>query len=435
MRKFLISSLVAMFAITPMVSAEVGGSVTRNVGVESQVDSINLMMSDDSDEVMWEVSGESKMGFKVVWSKNAGPEYPPRAGDQVTYKEDSDSNEANIKPFDGAGVYFVRVCEYLEGVCGTYSNEIQIEFSETEDEDDDKYESEEYEKEEQEEDDDDDRKYVFSDLSEENENYSAVKYLYEKKVVKGYDDGSFKAYKTINRAEFLKILMELSEYEVSGENCFSDVSDQWFAPYICTAAELGLVKGYDDGTFRPAKDINFAEASKIIVNTLALETDGSNDETWYHSYVSAMELLSAIPTSIDKFDKDITRGEMSEMVYRIHAKKTGEKSTSYRELSGEKEVMGESTISSIVLSDLGDNKVEWSVEGVSPQGFKVVWSKKSGPEYPSRDGDQAQYRGEKSARDAYIKAFDGAGTYSVRVCDYFDGECSVYSNEIKVELK
>lgn len=107
------------------------------------------------------------------------------------------------------------------------------------------------------------------------------------------------------------------------------------------------------------------------------------------------------------------------------------------EVDGEitKEVM-ESQVDSIELM-VGEKpgEIEWSIEGESALGFKVVWSKSSSPDYPARDSDQAQYRGEKFARDASIKAFDGAGTYSVRVCDYFDGECSVYSNEIQVELK
>lgn len=427
MRKLLLSSLAIAMLVAPVVQAEVDGSEVDTDPLESTIDSI-LVSELEEGKLMWEVEGEPQQGFKVVWSKNESPEYPPRDGDKAIYRGENDARDAYIKGFEGEGTYNVRVCEYLDGVCGTYSNEIQMELVAKEDKMMDEK-----------------KKAKFKDLSDKNDNYDAIQYLYDKSVVQGYEDGTFKADNTINRAEFLKILMELSDYELSGENCFNDVESQWFASYVCTAANLGVVEGYDDGTFRPERAINFAEASKIIVNTLALETDSSNDETWFHSYVSAMELLAAIPTTIEDFDKKITRGEMSEMVYRIDAKKKNKKSKTYEGIKGKKdakkeemkneEKMTESTISSIVVSEVEEGKVMWEVEGVSPQGFKVVWSKSDSPEYPPRETDKANYHGNKADRKSYLKAFDGAGTYNVRVCDYFEGECSVYSNQIQVELK
>lgn len=429
MKKLLLClPLAAIFALSPVAQAGDNHNQEEATPLESLVDSITVSATDEKGKLTWEFEGESQKGFKVVWSKQDSPEYPPREGDKAQYH--NNDTMAYIKGFDGEGTYNVRVCEYLGDRCGTYSNQIQMDLDA----------KEEHKKEEV-------KKFKFKDLSEKNENYDAIQYLYDKKVVKGYDDGSFKAGNTINRAEFLKILMELSDYEPEGENCFPDVESQWFAPYVCKAADLGVVKGYSDGKFRPESDINFAEASKIIVNTLALETDTANDENWFHSYVSAMELLSAIPTSVDNFDKKITRGEMSEMVYRIDAKKKTKSSKSYKELKGEKkEIKKEekqkeepkttnSTITSITLSEVSEGKVEWQVEGVSPQGFKVVWSKSDSPEYPPRDTDKAQYHGDKNTRKGYIKAFDGEGTYNVRVCDYYEGECSVYSNQIQVKLK
>lgn len=67
-------------------------------------------------------------------------------------------------------------------------------------------------------------------------------------------------------------------------------------------------------------------------------------------------------------------------------------------------------------------------------GFKLVWSKTSSPTYPTRSSDRYQYYSSASQRNGVVYDFDGAGTYYVRVCEYFDGACGVYSNQITVTL-
>ena len=55
------------------------------------------------------------------------------------------------------------------------------------------------------------------------------------------------------------------EIQNSGEN-FPDVPENSeFAPYILTAKNLGIISGYDDGTFGPNKNLNRAEMAKILV--------------------------------------------------------------------------------------------------------------------------------------------------------------------------
>jgi hypothetical protein len=76
----------------------------------------------------WKVDGYSAQGFKVVWSKNAHPTYPLREGDRYDYQSDPSATDAKLEAFSGSGTYSVRVCEYLGGKCGTYSNEVSIEL-------------------------------------------------------------------------------------------------------------------------------------------------------------------------------------------------------------------------------------------------------------------------------------------------------------------
>jgi hypothetical protein len=76
-------------------------------------------------KVTWTTEGGSPAGFKVVWSPNSGPVYPPRSGDEWQY-HGGGTRESSI--IDGlSGVYYFRVCEYSGG-CKLYSNQVSVTF-------------------------------------------------------------------------------------------------------------------------------------------------------------------------------------------------------------------------------------------------------------------------------------------------------------------
>lgn len=172
----------------------------------------------------------------------------------------------------------------------------------------------------------------FADIAIDNEYYDALAFLKVNGIIKGYDDGTFKPNNTINRAEFTKIIIESNYAPEEITNClesaiqneteiFPDVPAQeniWFSKYICLAKEKGIIKGYDDGTFKPTNTINFAESAKIMVETgLAPSTPSPQSQLWYADYISALEKQSAIPESIKSVANPITRGQMAEIIFRL----------------------------------------------------------------------------------------------------------------------
>ena len=49
---------------------------------------------------------------------------------------------------------------------------------------------------------------------------------------------------------------------LAASTCFSDVDDAaWYEPFICWAADNGIVTGYPDGTFRPDRSVSRAEVA------------------------------------------------------------------------------------------------------------------------------------------------------------------------------
>jgi hypothetical protein len=91
-------------------------------------------------------------------------------------------------------------------------------------------------------------------------------------------------------------------------------------------------------------------------------------------------------------------------------------------------------VASISLNAIG-SMVNWTPSGTVAAGVKVVWSKTSGPTYSPRAGDQAVYKSNTGGGSYTIDAFDGPGTYYVRVCQYMNtSTCGTYSNEVSVDL-
>ena len=86
--------------------------------------------------------------------------------------------------------------------------------------------------------------------------------------LQGYPDGTFGPEKCITRAEattmFARLLTETMDPDRSYPNTFSDVpTTHWAADYIGYMQQFGIIKGYDDGTFRPDGYITRAEFAAI----------------------------------------------------------------------------------------------------------------------------------------------------------------------------
>lgn len=108
----------------------------------------------------------------------------------------------------------------------------------------------------------------YSDVSANNWFNNAVCTLSNAGIISGYPDGSFQPNGKITRAEFATIASRFFDVTVSGADAFPDISGHWARQYINEAAAIGIVTGYEDGTFRPQKLITRAEAMTMVNRTL-----------------------------------------------------------------------------------------------------------------------------------------------------------------------
>lgn len=182
---------------------------------------------------------------------------------------------------------------------------------------------------------------IFTDVDETHENAVAIAYLKENNIIGGYEDGSFQPGKTVSRVEALKMILLGFNISLtpSADLEFEDTyDDQWYAPYVARAVKLGVVKGYDDGSFKPAQTVNKAELLKILfeaTNADVSETDEVtsapyNDvslDQWFVGYADYAENRNLVPVDDDNNlspADGMTRADVAEVIYRLMVvEKTG----------------------------------------------------------------------------------------------------------------
>jgi uncharacterized protein YjdB len=105
---------------------------------------------------------------------------------------------------------------------------------------------------------------------------SSINALIESGVISGYEDGSFKPNKEISRAEIISIIskiINLADVKDEAASAFNDIESAWNKDQIQKAASAGIISGQGNGQFSPNKPSTRAEALTIILHTLQLNAD------------------------------------------------------------------------------------------------------------------------------------------------------------------
>lgn len=177
----------------------------------------------------------------------------------------------------------------------------------------------------------------YSDVSLGSIIYPGVKYLTEKQLIQGYEDGTFGVDVTINRAEALKLILIATEKPlIQAEESFPDVPvGSWFEPYVSHAKAKGIVSGESSGNFVPAREVNRAEFIKMLLE--AFEVDPSEHEmdislkdvpagSWFEPYMNfAVFFGILVPGADQKVNpaEFLTRGEAAYLLYKTMEKGRG----------------------------------------------------------------------------------------------------------------
>ena len=108
----------------------------------------------------------------------------------------------------------------------------------------------------------------FKDVPTDAWYYEALRYTYQKGVIKGATDTQFKADVNISRGMFVTILWRMvGEPKITGGKNFPDVkSSDYYYNAVKWASAKGIVNGYNSGKFAPNDDITREQLAVIIQN-------------------------------------------------------------------------------------------------------------------------------------------------------------------------
>jgi len=169
----------------------------------------------------------------------------------------------------------------------------------------------------------------FNDVFQTHANYKAIKYLAETGVIDGYSDGSFKPTATVTRAEALRMILDgIKAPSEIDDLSFKDVKKtEWYYKYVSTGYLKKIVSGYNDGTFKPGNTVTKAEFLRMLFTAMdvslpsVVREDPFKDvsaEDWYAVYFQYAKKHEIIDSDLRARPNDfMTRAEVAEAMYRV----------------------------------------------------------------------------------------------------------------------
>ena len=155
--------------------------------------------------------------------------------------------------------------------------------------------------------------------------FTSVKYLIDKKIMTGYEDGTFKPANPITRAEIAvamaKATNRTSQLAVMAQkSTFTDLAGyDWAKGYIYALVDGGMIKGTSATSFAPSKNISYAELITILVrtNSGAASTVESTG-TWPNNYIQYVQMYNYLgDVTVTDWNAPATRGDAAKLMYRF----------------------------------------------------------------------------------------------------------------------
>ncbi len=171
--------------------------------------------------------------------------------------------------------------------------------------------------------------------------------LWKKGIVNGYGgdwQGYFRPHNPpVTRAEFVTTTVRAFDPNVQpmsiANSSFSDIQgDDWYAPYVEYAKDIGIISGCETDKFCPNKPISRPAGVKVVVEAFlkgtltkfklgqkpeSLFLDVTDPSQWYYHYIYAAQaekIIKGYPDGSFKLDRDMTRAEMAKVICLAFAK-------------------------------------------------------------------------------------------------------------------
>ena len=161
-----------------------------------------------------------------------------------------------------------------------------------------------------------------------------MQYAYDNGLMTGVSANEFAPEATTTRAMIVSILARLEGVTSAEAAGFTDVTDEWYATAVNWAASVGVVNGYEDGTFKPNTAITREQLAAILMNyaqykgqdvSARADLNGYTDQpsTWAEEamqWAVAEELITGVTNDELQPQSSATRAQVAAILQRFLCK-------------------------------------------------------------------------------------------------------------------
>lgn len=148
----------------------------------------------------------------------------------------------------------------------------------------------------------------------------AVKMLSEAGIIQGDANGRFNPEQTVTRAQAAAFLCRMLGIEetakVKKSTKFSDVPQSyWASGYVAAIADMEIINGFNDGTYKPNAPITCQQVLKMLVCSWGWQEYAESCGGWPNGYVSVAQEYGYTKNTSQSFTANATRSTMAVYIY------------------------------------------------------------------------------------------------------------------------
>jgi O-glycosyl hydrolase/chitodextrinase len=166
----------------------------------------------------------------------------------------------------------------------------------------------------------------------------AINTLVAKGIINGTSETTFSPDHNVTRADFVLLLVRALELHVETDSSFADVSQEdYYFEALGIAKKLGIITGYEDGSFNPTGDISRQDMMVIIARALraANKLSSNGDADVLNSFSDASSIAAYARDSVAALVMEgiiegdgesihptatTTRAQAAVVIFRIYSK-------------------------------------------------------------------------------------------------------------------
>ncbi|MBR3943132.1 MAG: S-layer homology domain-containing protein [Clostridia bacterium] len=162
---------------------------------------------------------------------------------------------------------------------------------------------------------------AFTDVKADDDYAEAIETLAALGIIKGYEDGTFGADKAITRAEAVAIVNRIQDLSgasagAQGASLYTDVAaNHWALGDINLATQMGTVSGDGNGTFRPEDQVSYQEMVKMLVVALGYAPAAADMDGWPTGYLVVASQQGVLENTTNVGAAPATRGVVAQLTF------------------------------------------------------------------------------------------------------------------------